>query len=92
MPVARPLDHAREQEQQRRWNSMTVQSIRELRKAMLNNTLEHTCRHRYLALRPANDQHAATGDRSVTTQAGLHALAVNGSGHPRSPSGQRPYG
>jgi hypothetical protein len=46
--------------QQMRWNKVTVQPVLAVRTAVLNDTLEHAFRHRYLGFRPANDDHRAT--------------------------------
>jgi hypothetical protein len=45
--------------QQMRWNRATVQPIRDVRAAVLNDTLEEAFRRRYPSFRPANDDQAA---------------------------------
>jgi len=44
--------------QQMRWNRATVQPFLDVRKAVLNDTLEDAFRRRYPGFRPANDDRA----------------------------------
>jgi hypothetical protein len=41
-----------------RWNRTTVQPFLEVRTAVLNDTREDACRHRYPGFRSANDNEA----------------------------------
>ena len=45
--------------QQMRWNRETVRPFLDMRIAVMNDTLEDACRHRYPGFRPANDEAVA---------------------------------
>jgi hypothetical protein len=58
--------------QQMRWNRTTAQSVLDVRTAVLNDKLEDAFRHRYLGLRPTNDDQVLSKARMSPRI--LHAL------------------